>query len=159
MTLSNEDLYSCRYPTEKQTELACEHEAVNNRLKTYIEDITTLEINTVELMENTTDVLIRQLKAVNKKIGVDWDKIKEYKPNSIYQDGDVYALSYASQLIYEQHESLGDIYEDIWEMEYQLEEMADERETAGIWKTIGGAAMIVTGTVAIIASAGVATPV
>lgn len=38
-------------------------------------------------MENTTDVLIRQLKAVNKKIGVDWDKIKEYKPNSIYQDG------------------------------------------------------------------------
>ena len=91
MTLSNEDLYSCRYPTEKQTELACEHEAVNNRLKTYIEDITTLEINTVEVMENTTDVLIRQLKAVNKKIGVDWDKIKEYKPNSIYQDGDVYA--------------------------------------------------------------------
>ena len=54
---------------------------------------------------------------------------------------------------------MGDIYEDIWEMEYQLEEMADERETAGIWKTIGGAAMIVTGTVAIIASAGVATPV
>lgn len=44
-------------------------------------------------------------------------------------------------------------------MEYQLEEMADERETAGIWKTIGGAAMIVTGTVVIIASAGVATPV
>ena len=58
--LENEDLYSCRYPTEKQTELACEHEAVNNRLKTYIEDITTLEINTVEAMENTTDVLIRQ---------------------------------------------------------------------------------------------------
>ena len=80
-------------------------------------------------MENTTDVLIRQLKAVNKKIGVDWDKIKEYKPNSIYQDGDVYALSYASQLIYEQHESLGDIYEDIWEMEYQLEEMADYRRS------------------------------
>ena len=51
--LENEDLYSCRYPTEKQTELACEHEAVNNRLKTYIEDITTLEINTVEAMENT----------------------------------------------------------------------------------------------------------
>ena len=157
--LENEDLYSCRYPTEKQTELACEHEAVNNRLKTYIEDITTLEINTVEAMENTTDVLIRQLKAVNKKIGVDWDKIKEYKPNSIYQDGDVYALSYASQLIYEQHESLEDIYEDIWEMEDKLEEMADERETAGIWKTVGGAAMIVTGTVAIIASAGAATPV
>lgn len=105
-------------------------------------------------MENTTDVLIRQLKAVNKKIGVDWDKIKEYKPNSIYQDGDVYALSYASQLIYEQHESLEDIYEDIWEMEDKLEEMADERETAGIWKTVGGTAMIVTGTVAIIASAG-----
>ena len=157
--LENEDLYSCRYPTEKQTELACEHEAVNNRLKTYIEDITTLEINTVEAMENTADVLIRQLKAVNKKIGVDWDKIKEYKPNSIYQDGDVYALSYASQLIYEQHESLEDIYEDIWEMEDKLEEMADERETAGIWKTVGGAAMIVTGTVAIIASAGAATPV
>ena len=105
-------------------------------------------------MENTTDVLIRQLKAVNKKIGVDWDKIKEYKPNSIYQDGDVYALSYASQLIYEQHESLEDIYEDIWEMEDKLEEMADERETAGIWKTVGGTAMIVTGTVAIIALAG-----
>ena len=157
--LENEDLYSCRYPTEKQTELACEHEAVNNRLKTYIEDITTLEINTVEAMENTADVLIRQLKAVNKKIGVDWDKIKEYKPNSIYQDGDIYALSYASQLIYEQHESLEDIYEDIWEMEDKLEEMADERETAGIWKTVGGAAMIVTGTVAIIASAGAATPV
>ena len=157
--LENEDLYSCRYPTEKQTELACEHEAVNNRLKTYIEDITTLEINTVEAMENTADVLIRQLKAVNKKIGVDWDKVKEYKPNSIYQDGDVYALSYASQLIYEQHESLEDIYEDIWEMEDKLEEMADERETAGIWKTVGGAAMIVTGTVAIIASAGAATPV
>ena len=110
-------------------------------------------------MENTADVLIRQLKAVNKKIGVDWDKVKEYKPNSIYQDGDVYALSYASQLIYEQHESLEDIYEDIWEMEDKLEEMADERETAGIWKTVGGAAMIVTGTVAIIASAGAATPV
>ena len=47
-----------------------------------------------------------------------------------------------------------DIYEDIWEMEDKLEEMADERETAGIWKTVGGAAMIVTGTVAIIASAG-----
>ena len=39
-------------------------------------------------------------------------------------------------------------------MEDKLEEMADERETAGIWKTVGGAAMIVTGTVAIIASAG-----
>lgn len=90
-------------------------------------------------MENTTDVLIRQLKAVNKKIGVDWDKIKEYKPNSIYQDGDVYALSYASQLIYEQHESLEDIYEDIWEMEDKLEEMADERETAGIMASMGTA--------------------
>ena len=47
-----------------------------------------------------------------------------------------------------------DIYEDIWEMEDKLEEMADERETAGIWKTVGGAAMIVSGTVAIIALAG-----
>ena len=39
-------------------------------------------------------------------------------------------------------------------MEDKLEEMADERETAGIWKTVGGAAMIVSGTVAIIALAG-----
>ena len=58
------------------------------------------------------------------------------------------------QIFQKIHESLEDIYEDIWEMEDKLEEMADERETAGIWKAVGGAAMIVTGTVAIIASAG-----
>ena len=58
------------------------------------------------------------------------------------------------QIFQKIHESLEDIYEDIWEMEDKLEEMADERETAGIWKTVGGAAMIVSGTVAIIALAG-----
>ncbi len=64
-----------------------------------------------------------------------------------------------SQIFYEQHQNYQDVYDQIWGQEQALKDAAEARETQGIWKTVGGVVLVVTGGLCIAATGGAATPI
>ena len=64
-----------------------------------------------------------------------------------------------SQIFYQQHQDNEEVYNEIWGVEQGLRDAAEARETQGVWKTVGGAALVVTGALCIAATGGAATPV
>ena len=51
------------------------------------------------------------------------------------------------------------MYHEIWGVEQGLRDAAEARETQGVWKTVGGGALVVTGVLCIVATGGAATPI
>ena len=135
------------------------HEQLDEELLQLIADIEEQESSTVTAMENSADLLISSLKTCIRKIGINCPDISMYESYSFYTDADVYALAGMSQIFYEQQQNDRESYDGIWEIEQNLKETAEARQTQGIWKTAGGIALIVTGVVCIVATAGAATPV
>ena len=64
-----------------------------------------------------------------------------------------------SQIFYEQHQNYQDVYDHIWGQEQALKDAAEAREPQGIWKTVGGVVLVVTGGLCIVATGGAATPI
>lgn len=135
------------------------HEQLEQELLQFISDIETQESNTVKALENSTDLLIESLQACIGKIGTNWTDINHYESNSFYTDTDVYTLAGLSQIFYQQHQDYQEVYDQIWGQEQALKDAAEERETQGIWKTVGGGVLIVTGVLCIAATGGAATPI
>lgn len=135
------------------------HEQLEQELLQFISDIETQESNTVKALENSTDLLIESLQACIGKIGTNWTDINHYESNSFYTDTDAYTLAGLSQIFYQQHQDYQEVYEQIWGQEQALKDAAEARETQGIWKTVGGGALIVTGVLCIAATGGAATPI
>lgn len=135
------------------------HEQLEQELLQFISDIETQESNTVKALENSTDLLIESLQACIGKIGTNWTDINHYESNSFYTDTDAYTLAGLSQIFYQQHQDYQEVYDQIWGQEQALKDAAEERETQGIWKTVGGSALIVTGVLCIAATGGAATPI
>lgn len=135
------------------------HEQLEQELLQFISDIETQESNTVKALENSTDLLIESLQACIGKIGTNWTDINHYESNSFYTDTDVYTLAGLSQIFYQQHQDYQEGYDQIWGQEQALKDAAEERETQGIWKTVGGGVLIVTGVLCIAATGGAATPI
>lgn len=135
------------------------HQQLDQELLNLITDIETQESSTVTALEQSTELLITSLNNCIGKIGTNWTDINSYEGDSFYTDVDAYVLANLSQMFYQQHEANQEVYDEIWEVEQSLKDAAEERETMGIWKTIGGAALVITGVFCIAASGGAATPV
>ena len=136
------------------------HEQLDQELMQLISDIETQESNTVKALENSTDLLIGSLQACIGKIGTNWTDINHYESNSFYTDTDAYTLAGISQIFYQQHQDNEEVYNEIWDVEQGLRDVAEARETQGIWKTVGGGVLAVVGTVVCIAATGgAATPI
>ena len=56
----------------------------------------------------------------------------------------MYALANISELFYQQHEDNKEVYDAIWEAEQNLKDAAEERETQGVWKNVGGVPEAIT---------------
>ena len=135
------------------------HARLDQELMQLISDIETQESNTVKALENSTDLLIGSLQACIGKIGTNRTDICHYESNSFYTDTDAYTLAGISQIFYQQHQDNEEVYNEIWGVEQGLRDAAEARETQGVWKTVGGAALVVTGALCIAATGGAATPV
>ena len=135
------------------------HQQLDQELLQFISDIETQESNTVKALENSTELLIKSLQTCIGKIGTSWTDINHYESNSFYTDTDAYTLAGLSQIFYQQHQNNQDVYDEIWGVEQELRDAAEARETQGVWKTVGGVVLVVTGAVCIAATGGAATPV
>ena len=135
------------------------HEQLDQELLRLISDIEMQESNTVKMLENSTELLIKNLQTCIAKIGTNWTDINHYESNSFYTDPDAYTLAGLSQMFYQQHQDYQEVYDQIWENEQGLKDAAEARETQGIWKSIGGGVLVVTGVLCIVATGGAATPV
>ncbi|WP_159435923.1 hypothetical protein [Roseburia sp. 831b] len=111
----------------------------------FIATIQNQESSTVTALENSVDLLISSLNSCIAKVGLNQGAIANYESNSFYTDKDVYTLANISQVFYQQHEDNKDVYEAMLEAEQDLEDAAQERETQGIWKTVGGVVLVVVG--------------
>lgn len=151
------DLISFAYPDSGAVESS--HDEISTSVVNLVSGISEQESSTQQAIENSSGVLISQLKACISKLDTNWTDIKSYQSNSFYSDSDVYALARLSQAFYEQHEENQDIYDQIWDMEDQLAAEAEARETEGIWKTVDGVTRVAIGAMCIVATAGAATPI
>ena len=123
----------------------------------FITTIQNQESSTVTALENSVDLLISSLNSCIAKVGLNQGTIVNYESNSFYTDKDVYILANISQVFYQQHEDNKDVYEAMLEAEQDLKDAAQERETQGIWKTVGGVVLVVVGGACIIGTGGAAS--
>lgn len=135
------------------------HQTLNTEMDTLKENVSNQESMTVEAIEGSTRVLLTHLKnSINLLKGKSY-RMANYTPSSFFQNKDAYAMAYLSEAFYQQHKENEELYDTIWEAEEEMAEAAKERATQGVWKTIGGVALVVTGAVCIVATAGAATPI
>ena len=123
----------------------------------FITTIQNQESSTVTTLENSVDLLISSLNSCIAKVGLNQVAIANYESNSFYTDKDVYTLANISQVFYQQHEDNKDVYEAMLDAEQDLKDAAQERETQGIWKTVGGVVLVVVGGACIIGTGGAAS--
>lgn len=151
------DLISFKKPSTEG--IYTSHQALNTEMDTLKENVSNQESMTVEALEGSTKVLLTYVKnSVNLLKGKSY-QMANYTPNSFFQNKNAYAMAYLSEAFYQQHEENEDVYDSIWKAEEEMAEAAKERATQGVWKTIGGVALVVTGAVCIVATAGAATPI
>ena len=130
------------------------HEQLDQELLNLITEVQNHESSTVTALENSVELLLSSLNTCIAKIGLSTAAIASYESNSFYTDKDVYALANISELFYQQHEDNKDVYDAICEAEQNLKDAAEERETQGVWKTVGGVVLVGVGVACIIATAG-----
>lgn len=135
------------------------HNGVNTEMNTLKNNVSTLESATVQALDGSTEVFLEYLKNSVNVIKGNTFQMVDYTPNSFFTNKDVYTLANLSEYFYKQHSDNEDIYEDIWTAEKEKAEAARQRATEGVWKTVGGVALVVTGVVCIVATAGAATPI
>ncbi|WP_075679780.1 T7SS effector LXG polymorphic toxin [Roseburia sp. 831b] len=135
------------------------HEQLDQELLNLITEVQNHESSTVTALENSVELLLSSLNTCIAKIGLNTAAIASYESNSFYTDKDVYALANISELFYQQHEDNKDVYDAICEAEQNLKDAAEERETQGVWKTVGGVVLVGVGVACIIATAGAASPI
>ena len=149
------DIYSATSPSIANLEAA--NITVTNEMTNLITNTGTLENQTVDALTNSTAILLEHIMAsINAaSTGV---TASTYQPGAFFNNKNVQAMKAVGNFFDEQHEKYSEEYEAIWNTEKQLEEAAAEREEEGVWKTIGGLALITGGTLCIVFTAGAATP-
>ena len=135
------------------------YDRMERELMKLLDDIQSHEDQTVSRIENSTEVLINNLQTCINKIGTEWTDINHYEVGSFYRDTDASRMSQVSDAVNSNHENYRETYDGIWNHEQELKDAAEERKTQGVWKTIGGAMMVVSGVVCIALTGGAAAPV
>ena len=135
------------------------HDRMERELMKLLDDIQSHEDQTVSRIENSAEVLINNLQTCINKIGTEWTDISHYEAGSFYTDTDASRMSLVSDAVSRNHEDYQETYDNIWNHEQKLKDAAQERKTQGVWKTIGGSMMAVSGVLCIALTGGAATPV
>lgn len=81
-------------------------------------------------------------------------EISEYKADSYLKDANVSQMIINTEIFSKNLEDNAELYEQFRNQEKQLQEMAEARKTQGVWMTIGGIGLIVTGTLCLYFTAG-----
>lgn len=141
-----------------------EHTQIEDTLKTFIE-------NVIKHEDKDTPTNLEMLSTLLDKLSASLKECTSKNPSEItsYTDGDFYRkqssteLAYYSTACYNYHEQVKDELDKVWEYEDQVEKelqkMAEERKSQGVWQMIGGVALVVVGVVCIVGTAGAATPI
>lgn len=149
------------FPIEKPSidAILSSHKTIGDKIDNLIEDVDTIESQTVTALESSVVQLLEYLRKSIAAAGSDYIGVTTYQSGSYYTNKNVYALACLSEEFFQQHQQNADAYDEIWKTEEDLATAADERATEGIWKTAGGVLLIVGGAAAIFFTAGAATPI
>lgn len=146
------DLVSYENPSCQTIETT--HINIDTMLSELVSGLEVLENSTVSTLKESVEPLIAQISQSINGMNQTPLEVSTYQKNSFFNDEASCIMVGMSQLCYEYHENGAETYATCWEIENALEENAEQRETAGIWATIGGVALIVTGAICVFVTAG-----
>ena len=136
------------------------HDNLNTKLIEFDTTISDFESTTVTSIDNSIETLMALfIKSLESLFVPSQVEPNRYVSGSFGENPYAAAEIYMNEILQQNHDSNVEILDAIWEQETDLHEMAEERKVQGIWKAIGGGALIVVGVVCIVGSAGAATPV
>ncbi|MCR5539605.1 MAG: LXG domain-containing protein [Ruminococcus sp.] len=135
------------------------HDTLNTKLTELDTTISDFEATTVTSIDNSIETLMALfIKSLESLFVPSQVEPNAYVVGTFGENPYAAAEIYMNELLQENHDNNVEVLDAIWEQETVWHEQALERETMGVWKAIGGVALIVTGVVCIVATAGAASP-
>ena len=146
------------YPSAVEFGIENNHEMIATEIQTYIEDTQYIEEEIVNRISSEVCLALEVIVATNAAIGTAWG-ITEYQPGTLANSDLNNLLNAYTDALNANHEANSEYFEQVWEREAQLAELAAQRETEGYVKIVIGAAVCIVGLACIAVSLGTATPV
>ena len=135
------------------------HEQMDSDLINLVSDVNSYERENVRMLENSVEVLLDNLQSCLSKIGQSKGAIESYDAGSFISDKKAGVLETSIKIFGGIHENNEETYKGICDIELKIKEYAEERETQGIWRTVGGVITIAVGVACIVLTGGAATPI
>ena len=135
------------------------HEQMDSDLIKLVSNVNSYERENVVRLENSVELLLENLQSCLSKIGLSQGAIESYKTGSFITGKDVGTLNTGIKIFGDLHEKNKEAYDEIYETEQKIKDEAEKRKTQGIWRTVGGAVLIVTGVACIVLTGGAAIPI
>lgn len=135
------------------------HEQMDSDLINLVSDVNSYERENVRMLENSVEVLLDNLQSCLSKIGQSKGVIESYDAGSFISDKKAGVLETSIKIFGGIHENNQETYKGICDIELKIKEYAEERETQGIWRTVGGVITIAVGVACIVLTGGAATPI
>ena len=135
------------------------HEQMDSDLIKLVSNVNSYERENVVRLENSVELLLENLQSCLSKIGLSQCAIESYETGSFITGKDAGALNTGIKIFGDLHEKNKEAYDEIYETEQKIKDEAEKRKTQGIWRTVGGAVLIVTGAACIVLTGGAAIPI
>ena len=137
-----------------------EHNELNDKLNKLIESIKDYESETKTQSLTNLEKLLGALKTSLSKCSAQTsESVTEYTAGSFFTEEHTIDLANNVYVCYTFHSQNERQLEAAWDNEEELRELARQREIQGFWQIVGGAFLIVTGTLCIVCTLGAATPI
>ena len=135
------------------------HEQMDSDLIKLVSNVNSYERENVVRLENSVELLLKNLQSCLSKIGLSQCAIESYETGSFITGKDAGALNTGIKIFGDLHEKNKEVYDEIYETEQKIKDEAEKRKTQGIWRMVGGAVLIATGAACIVLTGGAATPI
>ena len=138
-----------------------EHNELNDKLNKLIESIKDYESETKTQSLTNLEKLLGALKTSLSKCSAQTsESVTEYTAGSFFTEEHTIDLANNVYVCYTFHSQNEQQLEAAWDNEAEIrEELERQREIQGFWQIVGGAFLIVTGTLCIVCTLGAATPI
>ena len=138
-----------------------EHNELNDKLNKLIESIKDYESETKTQSLTNLEKLLEALKTSLSKCSAQTsESVTEYTAGSFFTEEHTIDLANNVYVCYTFHSQNERQLEAAWDNEAEIrEELERQREIQGFWQIVGGAFLIVTGTLCIVCTLGAATPI
>ena len=147
-----------RYALKCQSPMLEDNKRIRNELDKLMQDVTDHEKNTYKKIKSDIIPLITALNKNLENIKLNYSNVSLYKLGTFPTSPDLVNLVNLVNVAVNNHNVHQSEYEADWEkITYTLN--ADDRKSAGVWKTIGGISLAAGGIACVILTAGAATPV